>query len=112
MVVVAGFAAGSARAGALAGAGAAGASAGFAATFGASCFAGAGGGAAAGGGASAFAAGAADPPAASICAITLPLETLSPFFTTSDLMTPALVAGTSIVAFSVSMEISGVSTSI
>ena len=43
--------------------------------------------------------------------IALPLETRSPFFTTTDFTTPAADDGTSIVAFSVSKVISGVSSS-
>jgi hypothetical protein len=50
---------------------------------------------------------AASPP--SICAITLPLRNAIAFLIAIDFTTPAAVDGTSIVAFSVSSVISGVS---
>jgi hypothetical protein len=98
------FAGASARAGG-SGAGAAGSSR-FASCFGGG--AGAGFAAAASVGAAAFCGFPAAAP--STCAIRLPFETRSPFLSASDLMTPADVDGTSIVAFSVSSVISGVST--
>jgi hypothetical protein len=50
-----------------------------------------------------------DPLSASISRITLPFDTRSPFFTATDFTRPAAEAGTSIVAFSVSIVIKGVS---